>query len=929
MHFKFNALVLCAIGIWCGPSSALTQDRGAEEPLRQAKQQLSQGEPRTAAITLLNAAQQHPDSAAIRQLLATTSLELGDGERAEKEINKAMELGLDPAVGWPVLVKALFAQADMRRVIDTASRMPPDTAVADRADILGMRGYAEASERQWAKAEQTLKSALSISADSLPAIAGMAVLHGRRTEYEQARQWVDRALDLYPDAPESWILLGDLLLALGEYQQAEAAIAKAIARRHYTGLERARRALALTQLERYDEAAEDLAALADAGLSDHPYARYVTGRLYFAQQLYQPAAEAFDAAYAADSRFLVNRLYLAVSRILLGQPEQALIHAQFFASRTADALAPTRTDGAILSVRPVRVAEADASQYPVAQNALMTAFDKKPDDTTILRLLSSLALLDGSAEQAADYAQRLAELEPLAPEAQGMAEIAIPRVKVADPVDHYTRDLLGVLAALQDGALNDALTQAQQLAARYPHKADPLNLVAAAQLMSGQWEQGRLALQDSLAVDPEQPDVMMNLAQIALRADDPARARDLLNRLEPEQLGPKGTLLLYQAETRLGEHETGLQLLRTALDAHPEATEIRKELAAVALRSGDTVRVLELTDGLGTTQFEAIPELYELRGRAQLMAGDAAAARQTFEQWTRAQPEASAAQFYLAEALVKSGQADAADAAVDRAVELDRANVTARIGQVKSLVRRGEVAEAKEAVAALKDDFGDQAGVLGIEGWFYLGIGDWQTARTSLSRSLELKSDSEVTQLLVRALWAQQAHEEAIDVMNRRLEQAPSDLPVLMLLAGSYLTLERDADARDVYARVVEAYPNHIPALNNLAWLSRDDDLEAALGYARAANELLPEDAYVLDTLGKLLILQGDTAEGIDRLRKAAEKLPDDAEVQLHLGRALLEHDQPSEAREVLDRLLERAPESAQAEQAKTLLARLAAKSPP
>lgn len=899
------------------------QQAGDIELIQKAERELAADQPRAAMIILMNAARDHPDSAAVRQLLATTSIALGDGARGEKEINKAMELGLDAAVGWPVLIKALFAQGDMDRVIDSVYQMPPDTPVKERADLLGMRGYAEAANYQWSQAEKTLRSALSIAPDSLPAMVGMAVLNGRRAEYEDARQWVERALDLHPDAPDAWILLGDLELALGNYASAEVAIRNAIARRHFIGLEHARHALALAQLGRYDDARAALAVLREANLSGHPYALYVAGRVYFAQQLYQPAAEAFDAAYAADARFLANRLYLGTSRILLGQPEQALIHAQFFASRTVESLTPTGTDGTLFYVKRLRVAESDASQYPVAKEALLGAFAQAPGDTTILRLLAGIALLDGSAAEAAQYAQRLAELEPLAPEAQDLAEIATPSVDDGPPVDDYTRDLLAGLAALQEGKLDDALTQAQQLAARYPDNADPVNLIAAIQLKNGQREQGRLSLQDSLALDAEQPDIITNLARIELQANNLEQVRELLHRLSPEQLGAKGTLLLYRAETRLGDRNSGLRLLQAALDAHPEATEIRKELAADALRTGNTARVLELTDGLGKRQLAAVPTLYELRGRAQLAAGDAEAARQTFEQWTQTQPDAAMAQFYLADALIGVGQADAADAAIDRAVELEPMNLTARVGQVKSLVRRGKLDEAKAAIGALKDNFGEQPGVLGIEGWFAVGTGDWQTARATLSRALELQSDSEVTQLLVRALWAQQAHDEALVVMNRRLAQAPHDLPVLLLLAGSYLTLERDADARAAYARVVEAYPNHVPALNNLAWLGRDEDLQAALGHATAAHALAPDDPHVLDTLGNLLLLHGDIDDGIARLRSAAGTLPDDPEVQLHLGRALAEHGQPGEARELLTRLVERDPESAQAEQAKAVLAQL------
>ena len=287
-----------------------TQQAGDIELIQKAERELAADQPRAAMIILMNAAPGDPDSAAVRQLLATTSIALGDGARGEKEINKAMELGLDAAVGWPVLIKALFAQGDMDRVIDSVYQMPPDTPVKERADLLGMRGYAEAANYQWSQAEKTLRSALSIAPDSLPAMVGMAVLNGRRAEYEDARQWVERALDLHPDAPDAWILLGDLELALGNYASAEVAIRNAIARRHFIGLEHARHALALAQLGRYDDARAAFAVLREANLTGPCSALYVAGRVYFAQQLYQPAAEAFDAAYAADARFLANRLYL-------------------------------------------------------------------------------------------------------------------------------------------------------------------------------------------------------------------------------------------------------------------------------------------------------------------------------------------------------------------------------------------------------------------------------------------------------------------------------------------------------------------------------------------------------------------------------------------------------------------------------------------
>jgi len=122
------------------------------------------------------------------------------------------------------------------------------------------------------------------------------------------------------------------------------------------------------------------------------------------------------------------------------------------------------------------------------------------------------------------------------------------------------------------------------------------------------------------------------------------------------------------------------------------------------------------------------------------------------------------------------------------------------------------------------------------------------------------------------------------------------------------------------YARVVEIYPNHGTALNNLAWLSREKDPRQAVIYAKRAYELLPEDPYVLDTYGMLLLKKGDAPRGHRMIHRAAERLPEDLTIQLHLGRALLEQEQFAKAQAVLSALVEKAPDAQSANEAKVLL---------
>ena len=98
--------------------------------------------------------------------------------------------------------------------------------------------------------------------------------------------------------------------------------------------------------------------------------------------------------------------------------------------------------------------------------------------------------------------------------------------------------------------------------------------------------------------------------------------------------------------------------------------------------------------------------------------------------------------------------------------------------------------------------------------------------------------------------------------MRGWLKEQPDNQVIGMHLAGAYLSLNREDEARKAYAAVVEHHPENIAALNDLAWLSRNQDLASAIAHAEKAVQLAPTDATVMDTLGTLLTMRGDKAQG-------------------------------------------------------------------
>lgn len=905
--------------------AACGQNLTPAEHVSRAKDYMSKGEFPAAFIELSNAAQKDPKSIESRLLLAQVTASMGDGVRAEKEIKKAMELGLSRAAAQATLVKATLLQGELDRVLAESSNLLLEVSKTDQATILGLRGQALVAQGQFALAQQTLEQALQIQPDSLEALIGMTALHGYQRQYDAARLWVAKALKANPASADTWSALGDLELAQGRLVEAEKAYGSAIKHRATPFLEQAKRAQVRTKLKKFQEAADDIKALQEGGLKNHPYVNYISGLNYFAQKNYRDALTAFQASHEANPDYLPNRVYLATTHHLLGNNEQAYTNAQQVFAAVPRSRAVKNLLGSILISR---------GEYDGAKEILQKTLAKSPNDPQALGMMATVALLERDTAKGLEYAKKLALLEPGSKPAQDMLMMAKLMAgealdqannqageKAAAAGDDYNREFMLALAAFRDGKLKEALESAQALHARYPGKVDPLKLVASCYLAASLWDQGKTELERVLKLQPNEPSATRNLAKVEALQGNYARVKSLLQPLlkaQPDDAA--AALLMANAESELGNSAAALEVLIQATKINPNDLALRAHLALAALKAGQTARVLEITSNLVDAQYLEHPALLESRGKALLLSGDVASAANVFEKWTKLLPKSASAHFHYANALASRGDAARARKALEQAIKLDPGYLPARVGEVKMRVQFKELDQARKALAKLRQDFGDRVEVLGIEGWFALGTGDYAAAEQKLSAALKKKPDSELLLLVSRAQWAQKKHEPALKTMRDWLKSHPNDVPVLMQLAGAYLGMGREAEAVATYVQVIRLVPNHVPALNNLAWLNRDKDPKQALDYAQQAYQLAPKDPHVLDTLGMLTLKSGDINRAASLVRDAAARAPANPQIQVHLATVLIQQKRPGEAQKILESVVNRAAKTPSAQEARKLL---------
>jgi len=122
---------------------------------------------------------------------------------------------------------------------------------------------------------------------------------------------------------------------------------------------------------------------------------------------------------------------------------------------------------------------------------------------------------------------------------------------------------------------------------------------------------------------------------------------------------------------------------------------------------------------------------------------------------------------------------------------------------------------------------------------------------------------------------------------------------------------------------VLKEGPMNPSALNNLAWAYFNVKDSRALKMAEAAHKHAPNDAIVLDTLGWILVEQGQVDRGINMLEKAAKAAPDNLEIRFHRAAALAKAGKKELARQELSALIAMKQKFAQVAEAEQLLASL------
>jgi putative PEP-CTERM system TPR-repeat lipoprotein len=901
-----------------GGLAACGRTQSTESLLAEAKQYQQKGDLKAALIQLKNAVEKSPENGDARVQLAALELRMGDAVSAEKEARKARSLGIAAGTALPLQGKAMAQQGRYKEMLE---EITPELA-ARSAPLLSLRGDALLATGKADEAKQAYDQALGLNPNSGDALLGLARHAMGSNDREAAQRYAADAAAKDANNPEVWMFRGALLRFLGKPDEALGAYDKALAldpqhrsahvEKAYIEISRGKFAEAKTEIDAAEKAAPgSLLVTYTRALSD-----YSQGKFAAAQDSVQKVLKS-----APDH--LPSILLAGASEMNLGATQQAEQHLRKYLESVPNDVYARKLLAQTL-LKSAQPADAAAALAPVLKEST--------DDPQLLALAGESYMQVRDFDKASAYLEKAAALAPKAAAVrtslglsrlgQGNSEKGLSELELATTLDPKSAQATMVLVQTEMNLkhYDKALAAVQSLEKQQPDDPQVHNVKGVVYLMKGDTANARAAFEKAVALQPTYFPAVTNLSRLDLQDKKPELAKQRFEKvLEKDKnnygaMAALGELALMQKHT-----DEATSWFEKGSSANPDAVVPAVKLGIHYLRINQPQKALNLARKyLSTNPTNA--DLLELQGQAQVASKDPSAALETYSKLVNVLPKSAPAQLRLAgvHTMLKNDAAAADD--IKRAVELQPDFIPARLAQIELSMRARRPDDAL-AQARQIQKLNDKLPVgYAAEGDVLLAQNKPAQALPAYEKAFTLSKSPEMLVKILQVMSSSGKAKEAQARGAQWLKEHPNDALVSMFLADRSLASKDLKPAISLLENVLKQNPNNPVALNNLAWAYQQEKDPRALGTAEQAFKVAGDNPGVMDTLGWMLVEQGNTARGLPLLQKASGLAPDAPEIRYHLAVSLNKSGDKAGARKELDKLLAQNKPFAQIEEARALL---------
>ena len=834
-----------------------------DERLERGEAAYASGDIRAAIIDAKDVLLKEPDNRRARILLGRASVAGGDGVSGEKEFQRALELGATLEEISADLAAAFLLQGKYDLVL---SRVPLDAArtSSDRLRLSQHHADAHAALGNTQVARDLYTSILEVEPDNLSAAAGVASSFITEGNLQQASQSIDHLLGNHAENPKAWLFAGGFHQQYGDPGRAVESYRVALERASEAG----------STPDRID-------ALGGVARSLYAVSEFEAANEYI-EQLVALAPDGAETRLLTAQRAVHNRDWVLAQQELLA-----------ILSRVPD-YRPAQ-----LMLGTVHMESGNLAQAEMYLKAAVTA---DPRDTDARRLLAATQLqMRKSGDAQAALAPIVGRPDADQLSLQMAAQASLARQETEDAVEYLRRSI--------DQDPDDENLRFQ---------------LAVVLIQSGQSREAQSIL-DGIDLTGSSEgeysrDVLSALNRLAAGDLGEASARaDALALKYPDRFGVFN--LLGAVAIAKGDDETAKSYYESAERLNPDDVVSRRILATMDMESGNLEAAENRLRGITEDYPEASQVRYML-GRIHFAQGRFQTAAAEFRAALAGDPGNVDYRHALAKSVWKSGDSrEAVELLQDDSFEvLEHIPSTITLGMI--LAEQGDVSEARALATELQDAFPDDPAPVAFEGELYLVEDDLISADRAYERALSIELGRTFA-IRSHQIKRNQKLATADEPLLRYLQERPLDNGVRTLLAQHYLHSGDHVKSIAAYERVVADQPDDVVALNNLAWSYHLNGDPRAVDAGRRALAQGPDNPAVLDTVGWILVAQGELDEAERLLRKATATSGHSPDTRYHLAVVLTKTGRVDEARRTLEELLASSDAFASQSEAEALLAEL------
>ncbi len=898
--------------------AACGETKDAETLISEALEFQKKGDNNAAIIQLKNAVQQEPKNAQARFLLGTALLEKRDFLAAEKELNRALDLKMDPQKVLPTLTQVLFDLGKYQHLLDTLG----EYSEVNSDEVMAVQGKTLMLLQKPQQAKAIFDRLLAKNPNDPEALIGLAQYALSEKDLPLAMQYADQAISKNPDSLVVWVFKANMLRAQNKPEEALAAFERVVQLSPKDANVYYNKAILEIEMGRFEEAESSIMRIRELAPNTIMH-HYSQAMLEFNQEKHTEALSSIQKVLSAVPEHLPSVLLAGAIQLSLESYAQAEQYLEQYLKKN-----PNNINARKLMINTL----IRSNQASKAIAHLKPALESSQQDPQLLAMAGEVSMLNGDFAKAAEFFEKANSLAPnnaalhtalgmtklaMGDRLQGMAEL-----ELATDLDKNSSraGILLAMAHFRSQDFNQALSVIEELEKEDPQNPLFQNLKGAAYLGLKDLAKAREYFSKAVAIKSDFFPAISNLARLDVHDQKPEAARQrLVEFLKTDDKHIQAMNTLSTLALSQGKTEEAIQWLERSMKKNPNDLDPALHLAGHYLRQGQKEKALQLSRKLyGAHSNE--PRVLELLGQVQLAHDDRAAALESYEKLAAQLPNSAAAQLRIADINSQMKDYSATDTALKKALLIDPDYIDAKVAQARLAVLENKEDEAIAIAKKIQKDYPTLPVGHDLEGDLLMQQQKPKVALQAYEKAFSIQQSGGLMMKIHSALEFSGNKQKAHDRLTQWVANHPNDTTLRLYLANTYLSKQQTELALKEYEAILQTNPKNMTSLNNLAWLYFEKNDPRSLEYAQRAYQSAPNAPAVQDTLGWILAKHGKTDRALELLERAASQLPDNPTIQYHYADLLVKAGKRDNARKILFRITEFDTNFPEIEEAKALL---------